>query len=298
MGTRIYRVPGGDPATSGNVNFEGAAAAPAPPSALTGNPYIDNWGTPSAADDEFADGGADLALRGWSVYRRDTLAPITRIGGLASPDGSVEPSQYRSARYGTYLILQASLTANGIVMMRDVPISRNQQFMVRVGLPWGRPLATGNSSSTVLSGDVQVGIVRSNAAPGSQPYTPGAKYDRFFVGQRAGANAYYGLVNTAPLNRLQDATDQYSSPQLLGNTGLWASDRDGALHNFALLNTESGAVHATWVNDDYTDPFTPQQVGLDLYSPASNNTGGGALATFMIDYFRVRPNFDWYGMSG
>lgn len=258
---------------------------------LTGNPFIDVWGTPTAADDEFDGGSDDMAERGWTVYNRATGAPMTRGGGITYPSAPTDPSQYRSTRIGSSMAIQVH--ANGVICVKNAAFGIDTSYAIRVGIPRGRAVSTGNDPATVLSGSVQVGIIRSKATASTFPKTSG-NFHRILFGQRPGANPVYGYEQSDYAYQ-REPTDQYSPGVLANVSGIFAFvGSDGVPRDSAFVDTESGSVRAThqqgFGGELSIAPTT--QVGFDLFA----SEAAGPLCLFVIDYFRVRAGGSFYGL--
>jgi hypothetical protein len=295
----IVSASGGGISSIGSADGSIVIANPTGPAvdlrAITGNPYIDNWGTPDPmVDDEFDSGSDNLLARGWSVYNYATGLPLTYGGKITNPAVSGTPTEFRSARYGSYMVVQIALGSR-IVMSKPVVESADQYYTVRVGVPWGRSLASGNSSATVLSGEVQIAVVRSANNVGTSPMD-GTDWHKMFIGQRAGANAYYGWERPG-FQKIMDPTDQYSSSVLHGVTGMACRSTGLKLTDLAALETESGSVRIAFREESGSEnTFVAKQVGFQCFSTETGGVGG-PMCTFMIDYFRRRDGLSWYGLS-
>lgn len=284
----------GLPGSTGDVvTWDGALLKLSPPVApLTGNPYIDVFGTASAFDDEFDSGSADLATRGWVVWNISDNLAMTLAGPVA-PLGTLSTStQYRASRYGTQLLLQLPL-GKAVVLYKDiVGGGLNTSLYCRFGMPYGRFIASGNSSSTPFVADTTlVSLMQADGAAGINPFVS-SNLSRHGLMLDAGSLRYLytdsGGITTNFFPTGESAANMFQTDLMVLTT-----DGAGVFRHGFCLSAETGAMRLQYGQQFGGElSVTPTKVGIVLVSNSSNNLP----ATFMIDYFRYRSNFDWFGL--
>lgn len=281
------------PTTAGQApTYDGTGITWAAPSgggsSLTGNPFLDPWGTPDAADDDFASGSDDFAERGWEVWNITDGVLMTRDGAI-TPWGlsfSGDTTKYRSSRSGTFMALQFP-SGKTIALMRNVTAQSTEALYVRVGVPWGRALSSANSADTIIKGSAEVMLVRSQAAPGANP---NSTLRHFML---LGTTRYLYTDGTITTSKNVNA-DSFTPANLSQVDGLCVMVNGSTMQKLSAITCASGTVRLAYEQGFGGEAFvTGNKVGLfltsaELFAPTQ---------TFMLDYFRRRPSWDWYGLA-
>lgn len=292
----------GDPDTEGQaLTFDGDSIIWGTPeggggegSGLTGNPFIDNWGTPDAeADDEFNDGGSpNLADRDWEVWNLSDNVSMSRVGPVSAWDGALGTGQYRSSLVGSYLSIQIPQDKTVAVVRNVTPLSAatNYTLYARVGVPTGLAIASGNGADTTIKGSAEIQVVRSNAGVGVAPQSGGAAYNRFCLGT---TRYYWTDGNITTIKNIN--ADSFTPANLSQVDGFCCECTEGGkLLRTVLSSCPTGQMRMAYQQENGGEAtLSASKVGLYLYS--NNYAGPGN--TFHIDYFRRRAAHDFYGLA-
>lgn len=139
MGTRVYQLAGGAPATLGNQHWP-QSSEPTTYEAL----YLQQPAQPDPFDDEFNDGSPDLAERGWLFRNASTGQVMQRVGdvypyewSLKGGVGVLAPNQYRSRiQNGRFALQLSASVSNDYVLYK--PVSLPTTSPTHGGIIWGR----------------------------------------------------------------------------------------------------------------------------------------------------------------
>lgn len=293
MGLKVYPTA----ATSGSVGsyntFTGGGEAPPAPVGdnLTGNPFIDNWGTPDPADDEFDAGGDNMDERGWDVWNMTdgihmAWSQKVDISSLPNPD------TYWSSRTGTYMAIQLP-PGKRCAFLRPVAQAGggSDTHSLRFGRPWFRTMYDfSDYGPRTTPAVIQNGLLfmhQYNGAIGSNPALASSY-----------SSAYVGIDDNRPRFGLDGSQsspgstfipdDAFTRADLLDINLLMTGRSSAGITRFWGFNAESASIRA-YYDSNKQNIITPTRVGFSFSHDVS-------VSVLLVDYMRYR-RANWFGFN-
>jgi hypothetical protein len=261
--------------------------------ALSGNPYIDPWGTPSDVDDEFASGSPDLATRGWALYNATDGIVMTRSGDVHIDAGALPNiDSYFSSIYGSCLMLH-------------IPDGKDVYLLRAPGTP-----LQGSDAHTMFVrwGHWHVQAVGGGDGGGSASnWTPDYNRNWCMLARVASASGNptsgaisqmgLGWDDIVPHIRFEDSGGTWLYRTTASNFAHAAFSamrfhNNNVARRFSAVDAESMHVRFNYQPSfGYYSMFNAARVGLRM---RSYQQGSGV---YCIDYFRLRAGNAWWGQT-
>lgn len=279
--------------------FDGVGITWAAPSgggggiSLTGNPFIDNWGTLTSTDDEFDSGPDDMGSRGWEVWNLTDGIALTRAGkvSISSPCNT---NEYRSTRRGTYMALQLP-PGKLCVFLKPYVGSSSELQHLKFGRPWHNHMYDGGvygprADSPIIS-DSFLAMAQYGGAVGTLP--PVTHYTKWYIATDAN-RPRWGWDSSHCTGSTNIATDAFACASLLNTDQLVTREySNNGIKEMWCMDSVAGSTMG------YYHSNVPYQSGLPTITRtgfAFNYIGTSPPHVFLVDYFRCRSG-SWFGLT-